>query len=79
METKTAKLLRKERMETPVTILIEMFASTKQTEGRSSRTITWYRERLGHYTALLDKGSTRLEQPNIASAGSFITEYLRRD
>jgi site-specific recombinase XerD len=79
METKTAKLLRKERMQTPFNTLVELFSSTKQTEGRSPKTIIWYREKLRHYGDFLGNGSAKIENVTMASARAFIAELQGRD
>ena len=39
MGARTRDLLRRERMEIPITTLLDLFLTTKRTEGRSPRTI----------------------------------------
>jgi hypothetical protein len=46
MGTRTQDILRRERMESTIPALIDLFAATKQSEGKSKSTVLWYRKRL---------------------------------
>ncbi len=45
-------------MEITIKTLIELFLTTKSTEGRSDRTISWYREKLYPFERHLSSLST---------------------
>lgn len=72
-----ASELRKRKMDTSLTGLIEMFATTKATEGKSPQTITWYQRRLKVYAAFLGPQAT-LRDISLASAREFIAQLQAR-
>ena len=50
MVSRTETILRRERMESRLPDLIESFLATKQVEGRSPKTISWYRANLTRFS-----------------------------
>lgn len=80
MRSRTAILLRRERMETTLPTLIDLFIATKQTEGRSPKTTQWYKEKLLHFAKFSDNGQpAKLKDLNLDSARSFIASLQERD
>ena len=51
MGHRTLDILRRERVEMPLSTLIDLSVSTKQTEGESAKTILWYRGMLTQYAS----------------------------
>lgn len=43
-------------MQTTILTLVDLFVTTKQTEGRSAKTTTWYRDKLLAFARFLDNG-----------------------
>lgn len=70
MEARTSGLLRRERMETTLPQFIDLFCATKQTEGKSPRTIQWYRDFLTRFSRFT--GNSRLREVNVDTARAFI-------
>lgn len=66
--------LRRERMEITLSDTINLFVITKETEGRSPKTTTWYRDLLTRFSDYL--GNPRLAQVSIDDARRFIA-YLQ--
>jgi site-specific recombinase XerD len=60
-------------MEITLPTLIDLFSATKQTEGRSPRTISWYREFLTRFATFAGKGGeAKLRDVSIDTAREFI-------
>ena len=79
MSTRTVRMLRREKMEITVPTLIDLFLTTKQTEGRSPRTITWYRDLLTRFAEFVGNGNeARLTDLTIHDARSFIAALRER-
>lgn len=79
MVTRTTRLLRREKMEITVYTLIDLFAATKQTEGRSPRTVRWYKDTLTKFGAYLGNGSqATLRDCTLENARAFITSLQQR-
>jgi DNA replication protein DnaC len=80
MTSRTAAQLRRERMETTLETLMEMFVADKRTEGKSPRTVTWYADKLKHFVArhenLLLCGPTGVGKSHLANA--IACEALKR-
>lgn len=74
----TQRILRRERMEITINALIEMFAATKQTEGKSARTINWYSDMLSRCARYLGQAAT-LRDFSIDSARAFIAHLQSRE
>ncbi|MHB1357014.1 MAG: tyrosine-type recombinase/integrase, partial [Anaerolineae bacterium] len=64
-------------MEITLPNLVDLFASTKQTEGRSPSTIEWYKYRLAQFLSFEGQG-TRLIDLNIANVRAFIASLQAR-
>jgi site-specific recombinase XerD len=58
MEARTVAILRRERMDTALSVLIDLFAATKEIEGKSPRTIRWYLGMLESFANFLGEGSS---------------------
>ena len=67
-------------MEITIKTLIELFLTTKSTEGRSARTIGWYREKLGPFERYLSNGhEAALPDLDLERARAFVTALQERD
>lgn len=69
--SKSSEILRREKMETTVVDLIELFHATKQTESKAVKTLTWCRSMLLTYAAFLGEGA-RIRDLNINTARAFV-------
>ena len=79
MSKKTAKILRREKMEITVPTLIDLFLTTKQTEGRSPRTIVWYRDLLTRFAKYVgNESEAKLNDVALDDARSFIASLRER-
>ena len=59
-------------MEVTMSTLIDLFAATKQTEGKSPRTISWYRGFLVRFVAFAGKGQdVRLKDISIDTVANL--------
>lgn len=73
IRSRTQTMLRRERMEVTLATLIDLFLATKQTEGKSPRTISWYRDFLSRFMRFTTNGhETRLREISIDTAREFI-------
>ena len=73
MSTKTTRMLRREKMEITLPTLIDLFLTTKKTEGRSPKTIGWYRDLLTRFATYVGNGSdARLKDVTLDDARSFV-------
>lgn len=70
MGVRTREALRRERMETTLSVLVELFITTKQTEGRSANTISWYRRMLGRFVE--HAGDIPLRELSVETARAFV-------
>lgn len=78
MADRTKVMLRRERMEITLPLLIDLFATSKQTEGRSPKTVDWYRWLLGKFVGFLgDK--LKLAQLSVDDARAFVAALQARD
>jgi len=60
-------------MDLELTSLIDLYAATKQTEGRSPKTIGWYRNMLGRFERFVSNGHpARLSDLSIDDARAFV-------
>lgn len=58
-------------METTIPVLIELFAATKQTEGKSKSTVIWYRRRLSVFCSFLGD-NIKLADLALSNARAFV-------
>ena len=66
-------------METPILTLVDLFCTTKQTEGRSPKTISWYREKLLHSAAFLGDGqAAKLPDLTLDRTRAFVASLQNR-
>jgi site-specific recombinase XerD len=73
MVSRTESILRRERMEATLDTLIELFAATKQTEGKSPRTVTWYRLMLRKFASFAGNGEpARISALSVNDARAFV-------
>ena len=75
MGSRTAEILRREKMDMSLPVLIDLFAATKQIEGRTPKTVSWYRNMLGRFAVYLGEHAT-VKQITLDNARSFIA-YLQ--
>lgn len=68
-------------MEAQLERLLELLLVSKQTEGRSHRTIEWYEERVGRFLNWLTQNGqeTVLSNLNLQNARAFISELQNQD
>ena len=67
-------------MEITLPTLIDLFITTKQTEGRSPRTLEWYRDKLGQFARFKGNGSdVPLKDLHLDDARAFIASLQSRD
>ena len=67
MANRSDELRRREKMETPLTTLIDLFTATKRIEGKSPKTIAWYTDFLRKYQEFIGEGGT-VKDVNMDSA-----------
>ena len=73
MGSRTAKMMRRVKMEIALDTLIELFTATKQTEGRSRNTVDWYRRMLTRFAKFMDNGSgAKLKDVTLDNARAFV-------
>ena len=78
MGSRTREILRRQRAEITIPQLIELFAATKLTEGRSKKTVEWYEEKLGRFASYLaDGGEATIKDLTLANARSFVASLQR--
>jgi integrase/recombinase XerC/integrase/recombinase XerD len=65
-------------METTVSELINIFITTKKTEGRSEQTLFWYRKRLTYFAAHLGERAA-LKDLTLGSAREYVAALQSRD
>jgi site-specific recombinase XerD len=66
-------------METTLLTLVELFSATKQTEGKSPKTISWYRVKLVHFAQYLGDGrATTLPDFALDRARTFVASLQNR-
>ena len=53
MGSRTESILRREKMEVTIPVLIEQFCATKQIEGKSPKMVRWYCESLARFVKYL--------------------------
>ena len=78
MVSRTEQILRREKMETTLPTLIELFVATKQIEGRSQKTTTWYRKMLTAFSRFLGDGA-RIRDITLSNARSFVASLQAKN
>lgn len=72
-----AKQNRRNKTDIPLTDLIDLFVLSKQIEGRSQKTLTWYRSNLNCFAEFVTNGSpATLQDATLDEARSFVA-YLQ--
>ena len=80
MGSRTRRILQREQQEITVKTLIELFLATKSTEGRSPRTIDWYREKLSVFEQdLSEEADARVPDLTLANGRAFVASLQERD
>jgi len=77
MVSKTSQILRRQRMEITFPTLIDLFAATKQIEGKRPKTISWYTSMLRPFSRFLGEGAT-IKDMTIHNARAFIASLQER-
>jgi len=73
MGTRTADILRRRKMDITAEEMIELFVATKQSENRSPKTISWYRDMLKRFVAYVSNGhQAKLADISVAEARAFV-------
>jgi site-specific recombinase XerD len=71
MGKRTVEILRREKMEMTLPTLVELFAATKQAEGKSPKTVTWYRLMIGRFIQFLGDTAT-IRDLSLKNARAFV-------
>ena len=77
MESATVAILRRERMETTLPVLIDLFVATKEIEGKSPKTIRWYRGMLRAFSEFLGETAT-IGDLTLDNARAFVASLRGR-
>jgi len=78
MGRRTQDILRREKMETTLAMLLDLFVATKKTEGASPNTTSWYRDKLGAFFRYLGD-APKLPHFTVANSRAFIAHLQDRD
>ena len=78
MGVRSTEILRREKMTIAVSQLMELFLATKRTEGKSTKTIDWYRQKLSSFVAFLGETAS-LPRFTIDEARAFIASLQARE
>lgn len=78
MGAKSVAILRREKMEITLATLIDLFLATKQTEGKTTKTLSWYRQKLEAFDQFLG-GNAPLKEVNLAQARAFIAHLQGKE
>jgi len=65
-------------MESTIPVLIDLFAATKQTEGKSKSTVLWYRKRLAAFANFIGE-SAKLPDFTLSVARAFVASLQERE
>ena len=80
MKGKTEELLRRERMDSKLSTLIDLFVATKQTEGRSEATVQWYRDKLMRFADFLHDGDiATISDVSLSTARAFVASLQHQE
>ena len=80
MVTRTELILRREEMELTLDRTLEMFLATKQTEGRTPKTISWYQDMITRFIEYLQDGTpTTLAHFSLDNARSFVASLQNQE
>ena len=74
---KTRELLRRERMEIKLSILLEQFVATKRVEGCSAKTVSWYENMLGRFLRFV--GDVTIAEFGLDLARRFIASLQNQE
>lgn len=78
MASKTDELLRREKMDTSLATLIDLFAATKRTEGKTDKTISWYTAFLLQFLAFVGEAAS-IADFSLPNARAFVAHLQSRD
>jgi site-specific recombinase XerD len=78
MGVRSRELLRRERMETTLPKLVEMFVATKRAEGKTAKTVKWYREMLGRFVAYAGPETT-IKELSVDLAREFVASLQNQE
>lgn len=81
MTTRTAQLLRMEKSDMTLPTLIDLFLTTKQVEGRSKKTVDWYRANLTCFADFLanEDEPVLLKEISLQQARAFVAHLQARN
>lgn len=77
MASRTSEILRREKMDTALPTMIDLFVATKSTEGKSSKTTEWYRFMLLKFADFVGAEAT-IKDFTLNNARSFIAALQGR-
>lgn len=78
MGHRTQDILRREKMETTLPVLLDLFIATKQSEGKSRNTTLWYRKRLTTFIRSIGD-DPKLPDLTLANARAFVAQLQERE
>ena len=78
MEVKASDILRRTQMALTLPVLIQMFVSTKRTEGRAPKTCSWYGEMLRRFAAFVGSEKT-LARLTLNDARAYIASLQEQE
>ena len=77
MGQRTIDILRRVRMDTTLPVLIDLFSATKEIEGKSPKTISWYASMLKPFVSFLGETAT-IKDLTLGNARAFIASLRAR-
>lgn len=77
MAGRTVETLRREKMDTALTTFIDLFVATKQTEGKSTKTVQWYKWMLLKFASFIGETAT-IKDLSLANARAFVAQLQGR-
>ena len=78
MGARSIDILRREKMTIGLDQLTELFLATKSTEGKTEKTVDWYRQKLATFAAFLGEEAT-LPSFSLHSARAFVAHLQGKD
>jgi len=70
-------ILRREKIETTILTLIDLFTAAKQKEGKAKSTVSWYKKRLSRFAEFVGEGA-RLPDLTLNAARSFVASLQEK-
>ncbi len=71
-------ILRRRAMELTLPTLVDLFLATKQTEGKTAKTLGWYRQKLEKFIDFMEPGAT-LDDVDLNAARAFVAHLQGKE